>query len=215
MSCPLCKGSTSNAFFEDRTRLYLQCPTCDLVFADPATWPNNLAEKTEYDLHENDIRDTGYNAFLARIVEPLCSRLATGSRILDFGCGPAPALAQQLTSMGHEVSLYDVFYHNEPSVLQTGYDAIVMTEVIEHLHSPHSELLNLWRLLKQGGVLGIMTQRVIDIERFKTWQYRNDPTHVCFYSEATFDWMAQWLEADQITFEGRDMVFLTKETHRY
>jgi 2-polyprenyl-3-methyl-5-hydroxy-6-metoxy-1,4-benzoquinol methylase len=180
------------------------------VFADPATWPNNLAEKTEYDLHENDVTDTGYNAFLARIVEPLCSRLAPCSQILDFGCGPAPALAQQLTSMGHKVSLYDVFYHHEPSVLQTGYDAIVMTEVIEHLHSPHMELLNLWRLLKQGGVLGIMTQRVIDIERFKTWQYKNDPTHVCFYSEATFDWVAQWLKAEQIEFEGRDMVFITK-----
>jgi 2-polyprenyl-3-methyl-5-hydroxy-6-metoxy-1,4-benzoquinol methylase len=92
------------------------------------------------------------------------------------------------------------------------YQAIVMTEVIEHLHHPNSILKSLWQLLEPGGVLAIMTQRVISPEKFKTWQYKNDPTHVCFYSNKAFEWLAKELDAKLVEFVGRDMVLLTKGT---
>jgi SAM-dependent methyltransferase len=209
-SCPLCKAAKPSHFFEDKKRSYLKCSHCCLVFANPTSWPNQQTEKAEYDLHDNNVSDEGYNKFLSRIVAPLNARISKNSRILDFGCGPAPALAQQLTQLGYQVSLFDVFYFNDTSVLNKKYDAIVMTEVIEHLHAPNKELIKLWKMLNPGGVLGVMTQRVISTERFKTWQYKNDPTHICFYSEATFNWLSEFLEASRIEFEGRDMVFITK-----
>jgi len=208
--CPLCASAQINPFAQDKKRNYQRCTSCALVFADPATWPSLSDEKSVYDLHENHIDDAGYNRFLQRIVEPLIERIPTQSRILDFGCGPAPALANQITNLGHQVNLYDVFYFPEPSVLCELYDAIVLTEVIEHLHTPLATLQSLWEQLHPNGVLGIMTQRVIDADKFMSWQYKNDPTHVCFYAQETFTWLAQDLRATRCEFVGRDMVFLHK-----
>lgn len=209
-SCPLCQSVRLQAYAQDKKRAYLQCSECKLVFADPASWPTQDSEKAEYDLHENALDDEGYNRFLSRIVEPLNARIPAQSRILDFGCGPAPALAKQLTSLGHRVDLFDVFYYPNPAVWQKRYPAIVLTEVIEHLHTPAGEIERLWHQLEAGGVLAIMTQRVISQERFFSWQYKNDPTHVCFYSAATFQWLSEELAASNLEFIGRDMVFITK-----
>ncbi|TCS43799.1 class I SAM-dependent methyltransferase [Reinekea marinisedimentorum] len=208
--CPLCQSPDCHAFFADKQRAYRQCRQCQLVFAEPASWPNARDEKALYDLHENSLEDKGYNRFLARIVDPLTDRVSPPAQLLDFGCGPAPALANQLRQLGFEVSLYDSFYYPETQALQHSYDAIVATEVIEHLHQPRIELERLWAHLQPGGWLALMTQRVIDAKAFKTWQYKNDPTHVCFFHERSFHWLAGQLNASQLNFEGRDMVFLQK-----
>jgi 2-polyprenyl-3-methyl-5-hydroxy-6-metoxy-1,4-benzoquinol methylase len=95
-----------------------------------------------------------------------------------------------LTEAGHHVTLYDPFYARRPAALTRRYDFITATEVVEHLHRPGLELDRLYRLLRAGGLLGIMTKRVIDRARFATWHYINDPTHVCFFSRETFTWLA-------------------------
>jgi hypothetical protein len=51
-------------------------------------------------------------------------------------------------------------------------------------------LQNALAMLRPGGRLGLMTQPVISRERFKTWHYPADPTHVCFYSKPVFEWLA-------------------------
>lgn len=209
--CPLCQSESTTLYAQDKRRSYAQCQQCHLVFADPQSWPSSDAEKAEYDQHENDVADDGYNRFLSRMVEPLQARLPTQAHVLDFGCGPAPALANQLTALGHRVSLYDVFYHPTLEAFKRQYQGIVLTEVIEHLHTPMQELQRLWQCLEPGGVLAIMTQRVINQARFQTWQYKNDPTHVCFYSDDTFAWLATQFDAAALDFVGRDMVFLSKK----
>lgn len=210
MPCPLCQSETTQHYARDKRREYYQCERCALVFADPQTWPSPDVEKSEYDLHENDVNDAGYNQFLSRMHNALNDRLKDSAHVLDFGCGPAPALAQQLRNSGFSVSLYDIYYYNEPSTLTARYDAIVLTEVLEHIHQPLKVLSMLWQQLNPSGILAIMTQRVINQERFKTWTYKNDPTHVCFYSEATFTWLTDTLGAKSCEYQGRDMVFLTK-----
>ena len=120
----------------------------------------------------------------------MLARLAPGARGLDFGCGPAPALADILRRAGHEVSLYDTFYWPDAAVLKENYDFVCTTEVVEHLHHPGSELDRLWSLLRPGGWLGIMTKLVRDSAAFASWHYKNDPTHVCFFSRQTWQWWA-------------------------
>jgi hypothetical protein len=46
-------------------------------------------------------------------------------------------------------------------------------------------------MLKDNGLLGIMTKRLINFEKFRSWHYKNDPTHVCFYSDLTFEYIAE------------------------
>jgi len=191
MHCPLCDGRTIEPFYEDKRRPYLRCCRCALVFVPPAYYLDRSAERAEYDLHCNALNDPGYRAFLSRLALPLVARLAPGSCGLDFGCGPGPALAAMLREAGHEVSVYDSFYQPERDVLNRRYDFICATEVVEHLHQPGTELSRLWSLLNPGGVLGIMTKLVLGSEAFAGWHYKNDPTHVCFFSEQTWQWWAR------------------------
>ena len=89
------------------------------------------------------------------------------------------------------------------------YDFICATEVVEHLHHPGAELAHLWSLLRPGGWLGIMTKLVRDRSAFKQWHYKNDPTHVCFFSEETRRWWARQHHAS-IEFVGADVILLQR-----
>lgn len=207
MHCPLCDGRTTESFYQDKRRPYLRCCRCDLVFVPSTYYLDRAAERAEYDLHRNTVDDPGYRAFLSRLALPLIARLAPGSSGLDFGCGPGPALAAMLREAGHQVSLYDSFYQPERSVLNLRYEFICATEVVEHLHQPGAELTRLWSLLKPGGVLGIMTKLVRGREAFAGWHYKNDPTHVCFFSEQTWHWWAREQGA-RLEIIGADVILL-------
>ncbi len=179
------------------------------MFVPPALFLSAVQEKAEYDRHRNDPCDPGYRRFHGRLFEPLQQRLAPNSAGLDFGCGPASALAAMLAEAGHRLALYDCFYAPRPAVLQERYDFITATEVVEHLHRPGEVLAQLWSLLRPGGLLGLMTKLVRDREAFARWHYKNDPTHVAFFSRQTFDWLAcEW--GAGVEFIGQDVILLSK-----
>ncbi len=205
--CPLCGSSNTQHFHTDKLRMYWRCEQCQLVFVDPSSLPTPDAERAEYDLHQNSVADDGYLQFLSRLCDPLCDKLTSPSTGLDFGCGPGPALQKILQSQGHNVSLYDPFYFPDESVLSMQYDFVTCTEAIEHFHRPNREWNLLLSLLKPGGWLAIMTKLVLSQERFAQWHYKNDQTHVSFFSRFTFDWLA---ERDHLNAEyfGNDVVLL-------
>ncbi|BBM02851.1 methyltransferase [Microbulbifer sp. GL-2] len=166
-------------------------------------------EHAYYDLHENSMEDEGYHRFLSRCAAPLLDALSPASDGLDFGCGPAPLLAKILAGDGHRVELYDRYYIPTTDALKKSYDFIVATEVIEHLAAPGEELACLWQRLRRGGMLALMTKLVISTDRFASWHYIRDPTHICFFSVQTFHWLAQQLGAE-LQFADSDVIFLRK-----
>jgi len=145
---------------------------------------------------------------------PLNERLPASSRGLDFGCGPGPALSKMFEEAGHSVALYDPYYAPDPSVLSQTYDFITLSEVTEHLAEPGLELDRLWTSLAPGGWLGLMTKRVRDAEAFKTWHYITDPTHISFFSDATFHWLtSRWAlmgAPATLVIVGDDVVLVEK-----
>lgn len=166
-----------------------------------------VQEKAEYDLHQNEPADPGYRQFLSRLAGPLLERIPATGRGLEFGCGPGPALARMLEEEGYHISLYDPFYYPSRDVLASTYDFITATEVVEHLHRPGEELTMLWALLRAGGWMGIMTKLVIDAQAFERWHYKNDPTHVCFFSRATWLWWAE-KQGAELEIIGSDVILL-------
>jgi SAM-dependent methyltransferase len=174
----------------ESTREFRQCGTCALVFVPPRYHLGRAEERAVYDQHVNSPEDAGYRTFLSRLSEPMLARLAPHSHGLDFGCGPGPALAGLFREAGHTCAEYDPFYRRDPSVLARSYDFVASSEVFEHLARPHDVLDLLLALLRPGGWLGIMTKRVTSREAFTTWHYVRDPTHVAFFSERTFAWVA-------------------------
>ncbi len=208
-ACLLCGCRRSALFHQDRRRPYWRCGFCRLVFVPPAFHLALQDEKAEYERHQNRPDDPGYRRFLSRLARPLEGRLSPGSRGLDFGSGPGPALAAMLTEAGHAIALYDPFYANDPAALTGRYDFVTATEVLEHLRRPGPELDRLYRLLKPGGLLGIMTKRVIDRERFARWHYIRDPTHICFFSRKTFIWLTNRWRA-RLDIVDRDVIIIQK-----
>jgi hypothetical protein len=54
-----------------------------------------------------------------------------------------------------------------------------------------------------------MTGHAVPKEAFLQWHYKNDPTHVCFFSPQTFGWMARQWDAE-MTFADGDVVLFRK-----
>jgi len=209
--CPLCAGAEISFYSRDNRRPYLSCGTCSLVFV-PSAWHLGCeAERAQYLLHRNQIDDPGYRAFLSRLMLPLAERLTPGARGLDFGCGPGPALAHMLREAGFEVALYDSFFAPDVETLVRGYDFVCATEVVEHLFQPGRELERLWQLLSPRGWLGIMTKLLCEPVTFGSWHYKNDPTHVCFFSEDTWRWWAGQHDAN-LQIIGADVILLQRQS---
>jgi Methyltransferase domain len=207
--CPLCNSEKPDLFYEDKRRIYLRCLHCQLVFVPSGYWISPEAEKATYDLHQNDAGDPGYRQFLSRLSTPLLERLEPKQKGLDFGCGPGPTLSVLLAEHGHQVALYDPFYHNDPSVFEKSYDFICATEVVEHMHDPDTDFEALFKMLNPDGWLGLMTKRVMDNHDFSQWHYIRDMTHVCFYSRRTFEYLAQRFHAT-LHLIGNDVILLNK-----
>ncbi len=112
---------------------------------------------------------------------------------------------------GYDMSLYDLYYYPESSVLNNSYDFVTATEVIEHLYEPNLVWQQWLSLIKPLGWLGLMTKMVVDVDAFAKWHYKNDQTHVVFFSRATFEYLAQRDEL-ALEFIGNDVILLRKLT---
>lgn len=212
MTCSLCRTDDVRSYFRDSRRDYYRCGVCGLVFVPPRQFLRVEEEKKRYDLHRNSPEDPDYRRFLSRLFTPLRQRLAPGSGGLDFGSGPGPTLSRMFEEAGHTMTLFDHFYEHVPAALEQRYDFITATEVVEHLHDPNRELDRLWACLKEGGWLGIMTAQAVSREAFPQWHYKNDPTHVCFFSPSTFSWLALRWNAE-VTFADGDVVLFRKRVN--
>ena len=210
IACPLCLSAQTEAYFQDKTRSYLACSRCDLIFVPEKHHLDPCQEKQIYDLHQNSPEDLGYQQFLNKLLTPLTLKLPSAARGLDFGCGPGPAVKPMLESKGYSVSNYDVYYPSDEGALESHYDFITCTEAIEHFNQPRKELILMNSLLKPGGLLGFMTKRPTDKAAFAKWHYKNDLTHICFFSEDTFQWIADWLSYS-LEFPGKDTAILQKQ----
>lgn len=209
--CPLCNQRDAAYFCADKRRQYFRCSRCELVFAERATLLSAEAELAQYKLHQNNLVDEGYRRFLQRLASPLLAVLpAKPLKGLDFGCGPGPLLALMLTEAGHQMAVWDPFFANEPSVLKQQYDFISCSEAIEHFVRPAEEWSQWLTLLAPNGILAIMTKRYTNLEAFKQWHYKNDPTHVSFFSAQTFLYLAE-RDGFSVAFPADDVVILQRK----
>jgi len=189
--CPLCLSTGTSLIYREDSKIYRQCKRCKLCYQNTESQLSASEEKARYDLHENDPADQDYRNFLSQLSEPMIDRLKPGDKGLDFGSGPGPALHIMFEEQGFKMDIYDIYYHPDTKVFQKEYDFITATEVVEHLANPRRELQRLWNCLKPEGYLGIMTKRMVSLEKFRDWHYRKDDTHITFFSLKTFDWLMQ------------------------
>lgn len=152
---------------------------------------SSIEERALYEQHENDPDDPRYRAFLSRLFTPLRARLRDGASGLDFGCGPGPTLSRMFRESAVECDDYDPIFFDDRALLERTYDFVVCSEVLEHVAKPAIVLEQLTSMLRPDGWLGVMTKRVTTEAAFATWHYTRDPSHVSFFSDATFAFVAR------------------------
>ena len=207
--CPLCYFVSFQPKLQGpKGRLFHLCDNCMLVFEGKSNLPGWNEEKDRYLKHENSIHKEGYVNHLNQAIKPALKYLKQGARGLDYGCGPVPTLNLLVEQEGFACEFYDPIFFNEPS--PGNFDFIFSTECFEHFFRPAIELQKLWGLLNPGGFLVVMTQFWNNIARFKGWRYAQDPTHVVFYHEQTFHFIAVHFGFKILEIEKERVVILQK-----
>ena len=208
-NCVVCKSELIELFKIIEDKKYWKCNFCQAKFLDEVHRLDLKEERNRYEQHNNKIHDEAYRSFLSKLAEPLKTKLSSGGSGLDFGCGPGPTLSIMLEEAGHTMELYDIYYHPDTSVLEKTYDFMTATEVIEHLYHPDKVWQQWLNLVKPKGWIGLMTKLVIDVDAFAGWHYKNDPTHVVFFSRHTFQFLAE-RDKLELEFFGNDVILLRK-----
>ncbi len=196
-----------------RTWRYMRCPECGLIQSTEADLPAPAEERERYQEHNNSLDDPRYRRYLTTFIERALSPflqpgapaphengaggVAPGSApaVLDYGSGPEPALVELLRERGYDATGYDPFFTAETDALThiERYDAITAVEVVEHFHNPGKELGRIDSLLKrEGGLFAVRTGLFAGTgDEFTRWWYRNDHTHVSFWTEETVAWVSR------------------------
>lgn len=96
------------------------------------------------------------------------SGIRSESQVLTIGAGGKvnSLLNQYAQQAGFQVVSFDIDEKRNPDILgdicnynfgDRTFDVIVMSEVLEHVHSPHLALQNIYKAIKQGGKLILTT----------------------------------------------------------
>jgi SAM-dependent methyltransferase len=188
IQCPLC-SSKAIPFQSYREKQYYQCTLCRSVFLHPAYYVSAAEEKERYLEHNNDVNDPGYQEFVSPIIESVLNNQQPSDSGLDYGSGTGPVITKLLRDNNYQITTYDPIFDRKKEALTKQYDYIVCCEVVEHFCRPHEEFTGLRNILKPGGRLYIMTFPYVESIDFKSWNYKDDQTHVFFYHAKAFEWI--------------------------
>lgn len=184
-TCQLCNAK-STIFYKDE---FYKCSCCKAIFRPKEKLLDNEKEKQRYDSHTNDANDLGYQNFVKPITNSILNEFKSGDIGLDFGCGKDSPIVKILEENSYKIAKYDIFFYDDKEILEQKYDYIACCEVIEHFYTPKKEFELLKSLLKDSGVLYLMTGIYSDEMDFSKWWYKNDLTHVFIFTRETFFWI--------------------------
>lgn len=176
--CPVCGGGRTNYRLKQMGTNVLQCENCSLVFVDPLPRETELrALYLEYDVVENNAVHASLLASRWKSRAPafrdiLNEIVAHGGRgrLLDVGCsfGFLLSMAKErgFQPAGVELSVNAVRYvrdrlrfpvHHgtvfDAKFADGAFDVVSMVGVFEHVPNPLETLREIFRILRQGGLL--------------------------------------------------------------
>jgi SAM-dependent methyltransferase len=210
--CILCNNSSvfdlkfTKTYKKMGKRDYFRCPECDLIFVPEKFHLSSIDEEARYLLHNNTLSNAGYvNMFMEKIklIKQYCPGIMSA---LDYGCGHEPVLKKLLQLEGYDCDGYDLYFNSGFPV--RSYDLVISTEVFEHFRDIRNELTKIHSLLRPGGFLAIMTSFHDPAEDFENWWYHSDPTHICFFSMKTFDWISKQFGFKKIYSNEKNFIIL-------
>lgn len=207
MKCRVCNSQTS-LYYTNKNGEYFQCSRCEAIQLHPNFFLDQNKEKERYDKHSDKVEDVGYQNFVSPIVKAVKENFSTHHKGLDFGCGKT-AIVQYLLQKEHfSCKGYDPMYFPNNELLNNKYDYITCCEVVEHFYNPQLSFKLLYQLLKEKGSLFLKTNQYNKSIDFSKWWYKNDPTHVIFYTRKTFEIIKKQLNFSDVLLSKEYVTFV-------
>lgn len=206
MKCPLCRSKTISDYYNSKKTSYIQCSDCSLVFIPRDQLLSNEEEHARYELHDNSITNNGYVKYLSKIADKLEALNLTQLKILDFGSGKNAVLETVLHQRNIKCYSYDPLYDLGNSNLKFSYGVIVVCEVIEHIYNIYEEINLLSSLLDRGGYLLLRTELLLDNTDFSSWWYKEDVTHVNFFTPKAINKVVELIGGEVVDWNGNIIV---------
>ena len=203
MQCPLCHSALTTMTDPE----YFDCSGCKALVKHPDLLPTPSEELHRYELHNNDVNDTGYQQFTAPIWQYVLNHFSQKDQGLDFGSGTGPVISKMLLDQGYNIKQYDPYFTPNEALLNLKYKYIACCEVIEHFFHPREEFTKLDNLLLPGGKFVGMTLLYNNTIDFKNWTYRKDETHVFIYRKETLEYIAKHFSYKLTELTNRFFVF--------
>jgi hypothetical protein len=141
-------------------------------------------------MHDNTESNTGYVKYLESVANIADSVTPSDGLILDFGCGKNAVLVKTLRRLGRLCDCWDPLFNYRIDFTDKHYDTIILCEVIEHLRELQTEIHLVRRLLNPHAYIIIRTQLYSSLDSFPRWWYRQDSTHINFFSNTTMSFLA-------------------------
>lgn len=125
-------------------------------------WKNQFSRASHKWLHKKARNRSRQGLY--EFLDPLFESIEPGLHVLQVGSDGdvCENLMDQAGKRGFKVTTCDIVEEKDPDILgdlctldlgEEVYDIIVCSEVIEHLHSPHLAVDNMYKALKRGGTL--------------------------------------------------------------
>lgn len=207
MKCILCSHKV-DFFCTYKERTYFKCQNCHSIMLDSGDYLSAEKEKKRYEAHHNDVMDEKYQKYASPIVKAVLMNYKKENLGLDFGSGTGPVITKLLRDQGYQIHVYDPFFADDKEKLEMTYDYIVCCEVMEHFHNPKLEFEKLRSMLNDGGTLYLKTSLYDESIDFDAWYYKNDQTHVFFYSEKTLEYIKILFGFTEMSI-GKEFIILT------
>ncbi|MGS0682028.1 methyltransferase domain-containing protein [Shewanella sp. 125m-7] len=204
--CPLCHSDNTVRFYANKKRCLYHCLHCQLVFADASSHLPPSAEQQKYRLANNKQKS------LARFMLDLIAQCEQSNKPLlglNFGRTLDNKTLQEITAKGHQLNQYDPSKAPWSGQLKQEYDFICCYRVFEHFRFPDKEWQLLCHLLKPGGWMAICTPLLNELSAFDKWHHKNNLTHVSFYQQATFEFLANKV-GFKLLFAANDLILVQK-----
>jgi SAM-dependent methyltransferase len=181
------------------------CNDCGLCFKTHTIELSELADY--YQQHDFKIYEYGERFPTDQHLDRYLSRLPDGSRVLDFGCSTGRILkgaAARLDCFGVEPNHAAAAIAGERGITvltesqlvehgRTGFDAIILSDVYEHLPQPAQLFGQLAGLLKPGAWLAVVTGNADAIRNrdlmAEFWYFRV-PAHLLMVTARHVHWLA-------------------------
>lgn len=185
MHCAVCKGKKHIPVFKNDTITLVKCLRCNLVQVEDlsATFNIKLYDyyKARMQLRDEELYDPITAKRYLKLLDTF-QRYRKNGMLLDIGCGEGHFLSvakkngwqvHGIEKAPHAVEICKRFNVGvicadllEIDLPCNSYDAVMMSEVLEHLTQPREYLLKVNEILRKGGILRITTPNFNCITRF-------------------------------------------------